>query len=221
MDKSVQDKLDKFFSQFKYQIYNKGEILIRADDDPPGVFYLKDGIVKMYAISKKGENVIVNLYKPISFFPVSWAINNSPNRYFYEAMTQVEVCKAPKDKVIEFMREENDILFDLVSRVYWGIEGLLMRMVYLMSGSAYTRLITELLICAKRFGIKERNTGIVTCAVAEKDLAAQTGMTFETISREITILKKRGLIKFQRGTLVIPDIVRLESELSGDFNALS
>lgn len=221
MDKFIEDKLDAFFSQYKHQNYKKGEILVRADDNPSGVFYLKDGVVKKYAISRKGEELIVNLFKSISFFPMSWAMNDSPNKYFYEAMTPVEVRKAPREQVLEFIKKEPEILYNLMSRVYKGTDGMLMRMVYLMSGSAYNRLITELLICAKRFGIEDRNTGIISCKVTEKDLASQAGMTRETISREIKNLKERGLIKLSGGKLIIPDISKLEEELSEDFNALS
>ncbi len=45
MNSKVSAKLEKFFSTFKRQLYKKGEILIRADDTPTGVFYLKSGVV--------------------------------------------------------------------------------------------------------------------------------------------------------------------------------
>lgn len=83
MEEALVKKIDAFFTQFKYQKYKKGEILIRADDDPTGIFYLKKGTVKEYAISKKGDEVVVNIFKPASFFPMSWAINNTYNRYYF------------------------------------------------------------------------------------------------------------------------------------------
>ncbi len=221
MDTEIIDKLDAFFSQFKHQTYKKGEILVRADENPSGILYLKNGVVKKYAISRKGEELIVNLFKPISFFPMSWAINDSQNKFFYEAMTTVELWKAPKEQVIEFIKKEPEILYDLISRVYKGTDGMLMRMVYLMSGSAYNRLITEVLIFAKRFGVEDVSTGTISCKTTEKDLASQAGMTRETVSREIKNLKDKHLIKLSGGKLIIPNIIKLEEELSEDFNALS
>ena len=213
-------KLDTFFSQFKHQTYKKGEILIRADDNPAGILYLKEGIVKKYAISRKGEELVVNLFKPLSFFPMSWAINNTENKYFYEAMTPIEVWRAPKEEVVAFIKREPDVLYDLLSRLYRGTDGMLMRMVYLMSGSASNRLITEILILAKRFG-KWDETGIITCSINETDLASQSGMTRETVSREMKALKDQDLIKLSSGKLIITNITKLEEKLSEDFNALS
>lgn len=211
MEGAVSDKIEFFFTRFKHQIYKKGEILIRADDDPPGILYLKKGNVKMYAISAKGDELVINIFKPISFFPMSWAMNNTPNMYYYEAITEVEVWKAPKDAVVGFIKENPDVLYDLLSRVYRGTDGMETRMTYLMSGSALNRVIVEILISAKRFGVKNQNA--FTVNITESNLANQAGTTRETVSRELKILKNKKLISYNKGQLVIEDLQKLEAEL--------
>lgn len=213
MNQIVLEKIDAFFTLHKRHLYKKGEILIRAGDDPSGVFYLKNGQVKAYAISKKGDELVINIFKPLAFFPMSWAINETPNDYFFEAVTDVEVWKASKEEIIAFIKTNPDVLFDLMSRVYKGTDGILRRMTYLMAGNAYTRLVTEALIQAKRFG--KQNENMVTLQISEKDLATESGMTRETVSREIRALKEKGLVTFSKNTLVITDIQKLEEELAG------
>jgi CRP-like cAMP-binding protein len=144
---------------------------------------------------------------------MSWAINNTPNIYFFEAMEDLELIRAPRDEVIEFVRSEPELLYNLLSRVYIGTDGLLSRMTYLMSGSAYERLIAELIIIAKRFGVQNKRS--IAVNTSEKDIAGQTGMTRETVSREIKALKNRGLVSFAAKKLIIIDIRRFEEELSG------
>jgi CRP-like cAMP-binding protein len=211
MDTTISEKIDNFFLLYKHQLYKKGELLIRADDSPSGVFYLKEGNVKEYAISKKGEELVINVFKPTSFFPMSWAINETPNSYFYEAMTDVEIWRAPKEDVLTFIKNNPDVLYDLMSRVYKGVDGILQRMTYLMSGNAYSRLITEMLNYAKRFG-QGQNTVIIE--ISEKELAAQTGMSRETVSREMKTLKDAGLISINKHKHIINDVQKLEIELS-------
>lgn len=217
MDEQILRKLDGFFSQFKHQTFRKGEILIRADENPTGIFYLKDGMVKEYAISRKGEELVVNIFKPGTFFPMTWGINGTLNRYFFEAMTQVEGWKAPRENVIEFLRQEQQITFDLLRRLYKGTDGLLARMLYLMSGSAYARLIMEIIITAKRFGKKNEKTGSISCSLSETELATHAGLTRETVSREMKRLKEKKLVAFSKNSLIIPNLISLEEELSGDF----
>src|SRR5664279_727901 len=118
MDEGIENKLKAFFTQFKRQEYKKGEILVRADDDPAGIFYLTQGNVKTYLITAKGDEIVLNIFKPISFFPMSWAINSTKNNYYYEAMTELVLWRAPKEDVVVFLKSNPDVLLDLLSRVY-------------------------------------------------------------------------------------------------------
>lgn len=211
MGKEIADRLEKFFSGFKHQTYKKGEILIRADEKPSGIFYLKQGMVKEYVISKKGEELVINIFRPFSFFPMSWAINNTQNVYYFETITDVESWKAPAEDVIDFIKKDPEILYDLLKRVFKGTDGLLTRMVYLMAGNAYARLITEIIIQTRRFGTPS-GAGIEV-KISETDLAAQTGMTRETISREMKILKNSNLVVYNKNLLHINNLQRLEEEL--------
>ncbi|MDO8269150.1 MAG: Crp/Fnr family transcriptional regulator [Candidatus Levybacteria bacterium] len=213
MDTAIKERIKNFFSPYKTQFYKKGEILVRADDPPSGVFYLKAGTVKMYAISRKGDELIINVFKPFSFFPMSWAVNNTPNNYYFEAMTAVEVIKAPREKVVEFVKSDPVVMYDLLCRVFRGTDGLLARMSYLMAGNAYLRLIAEILIQAKRFGKTEGKH--VEFKVSEKDLAAFSGLTRETVSREMKLLKDKELVAFDTGGIIIKNIELLENELEG------
>ena len=211
MDTEIAKKIDTFFTQYKHVTYKKGEIVIRADDDPGGIFYLVSGNVRKYAISRKGDELVVNIFKPISFFPMSWAINNEHNEYFYDALTPLEIYRAPKEKVVEFVKNNPDVLYDLMSRVYRGTDGLTRRMTYLMAGNAYARLVTELIIHAKRFGKTVNAT--IEVKISEKELATQSGMTRETVSREMKALKDKGLVTFNKNILTMKSVTELEKEL--------
>lgn len=211
MEEVIQKKLDEFFLKYKKVNYKKGAIIVRAGEDPAGVCFLKEGLIKQYAISTKGEELIVNIFKSSAFFPMSWAINKTPNNYFFEAITDVSAVCAPRADVVEFVKNNPDILFDLTSRVYKGVDGLLTRMVYLMAGNANSRLIVELIILAKRLGIK--NGAHVEIHIAEKDLASQSGMSRETVSREIKTLRDKDLVIFEKSKIIIKDLERLEKEL--------
>lgn len=215
MEEQVASKLEEFFTKFKQQSYKKGDILIRAGEEPSGIFYLKEGTVKEYAISIKGDELIINIFRPVSFFPMLWAINNTPNIYYFEAMTDLEVWKAPKTDVIKFIKNEPDVLYNLLSRVFKGLDGMMSRMTYLMAGNAHSRLIAEIIIQAKRFGRHKSAPpfGEVELTISETDLAAQTGMSRETVSREIKILKNKNLVSFSKNILTIQDLNKLEVEL--------
>lgn len=202
MDSQIKEKLDKFFSNYRRQKYKKGEVLIKAGQDPDAVFYLTDGVIRRYAISSQGEELNLNLFRPISFFPMSWTLNDSPNKHYYEALSTASATKAPKKDVLKFLEENPDVVLDLMKRVYKGMEGLWDRMENLMAGNAENRLITEFIILAKRFGQKDSKSQItVDLKLTEKDLASESGITRETVSRVIHKLEQKNLIEFKNSQL--------------------
>jgi CRP-like cAMP-binding protein len=211
MDENVTTKLDTFFKKYKKYSYKKGEVLLSPPNTPSGVFYLQEGIVKQYALSLNGDEVTLNTFKSLSFFPMDWAINNTPNDYFFEAVTDIEVWKAPREDVVTFLKNEPEVLFNLVSRIYKGLHGLFLRLTHLVTGNAQSRLITELLIQTKRFGTHDHTSSIIK--ITEKDLGIQTGMSRETVSREMKRLKDKGIVEIQLGTIKINDVQKLEEEL--------
>lgn len=213
MDINVQTKLNKFFNQYIPQEYRKKELLIRADEQPSGVIYLKDGIVRMYAVSAQGEEVVINTFKSPSFFPMPWVLNDTLSRYYYETATKAVVYRAPKEEFLKFLVQEPEVVMDLLKRIQTGLEGYFLRMEYLMTGNAASRLITEILINAKRFGESYGKNTVVRLKLTEKDLAAQSGIARETVSRILGKLKQKGLIDFQKNILSVRDLPALEVEL--------
>jgi CRP-like cAMP-binding protein len=217
MDDEIIKKIDIFFTQYKKQLYRKNEVLVRSDENPAGVYYLKEGLVKCYVLSKKGDEIVLNIFKPLSFFPMSWAINDTENIFYYEALTPIEVWLAPKTEVIQLIKKEHDVLYKLLSRVFIGTDGLLLRLAHLKSGNAYARLLSEILISSKRFGRKNKKTGAIYLKIREKDFARQAGMTRETVSRELKILKNTGIVTYTKNLLKVNNIDLLQKELEKSF----
>jgi len=205
-----------FYKQFSTRAYKKGENLIRADDDPQGIFCLTKGYVRQYTISKTGTELSLQILKPISYFPLIWAINGAPNIYFYEALTPVEVGRAPKDIVVQFIKDKPAIILELMSKLLGDYEETLTRIEHLVFSDAYRRVISVLLYIAKHFG-EENNKGIlVSHRFTQQDIATLVGVTRETASIEIGILEKKGLVKYVDHSMQLANIQDLELELASD-----
>lgn len=211
MDQSILVKLHKYFEKYELKKYAKGEILTFANHEPEGVSLLVSGLVEQYNITSEGNKLAVNLFKPPAFFPMSWAINKTPNTYFYSALTDVKLRRADADETVAFLKDNPDVLFDLLGRVYKGTDALLSRLVLAANGVATNRMLFELLIEAYRFGTI-LDDGTVLIRVRQSTLADRSGLARETVSREIHKLEKEGLISRIKLGLVL-DTKKLESKL--------
>lgn len=205
-------KLNDFFSQFKLLHYKKDEIILRPDDTPSGVFYLCKGYVRLYSVSQAGEELTLIIFKPEDFFPMVWAISNTENIYYFEAITQVELWRAPREQFLDFIKINPDVFFDLTSRILIRLGGLLERMEYLVFGSAYQKVASILVICAQRFGLKVGKGIKIPVPLTHKDIANLVGITRETASLEIKKLERKGFIHSRGRLFIIKDVRRLQKE---------
>jgi len=206
-------EFETFYKQFAIRDYKKGEMLIRADDDPQGIFCLTKGYVRQYTISKSGSELSLHILKPISYFPMVWAINGTPNVYFFEALTPVEVGRAPRDQVVNFIKDKPVIIFELMSELLEDYAESLTRVEHLVFSDAYRRVISVLLYIAKHFG-KENGKGIiVNHRFTQQDIATLVGVARETASNEMMKLEKKGLVKYINHSILFDDIKKLDMEL--------
>lgn len=211
MKKDIDETIANHFSKSLTKHYKKDTILTLAGQEPLGVSLLIEGLVEQYDITPEGNKVTVNIFKPHAFFPMSWAINNTPNVYFYAALTDVAVKYAPAKDTVAFLRQHPDTLLDLMSRVYKGTDALLRRLVIATSGIASSRLIFELLIEAYRFGNDTLKNGKII-QIKQTQLAARSGLSRETVSRELHKLEQDKLIRLTKQGIII-DMENLEKRL--------
>ncbi len=209
---SVAEKVDEFFSPYRVRKYSKGQILIFNGDQAEFVYYVISGRVKQYDVTYRGDEVILNVFKPPAFFPMSLAINKSDNPYTYEAETDIEIRQAPAADVVDFLENNPDVTFDLLARLYRGVDGLMSRMAHLMASSARGRLMFELLISCKRFG-EQSQDGTYILEMNESDIGARAGLSRETVSREMKKLSNDSLIDFHAGKITIRDLAAFEEKL--------
>lgn len=213
MKPDIVSQLDIFFARFPEATREKGAIIIHASEQPPGVIYLTSGIVREYAVTAKGEEATVNMFKAFSYFPMSWAMNKTPNRYYFEAVTPITYRVAPPEEVLSLLQTKPQLLYDLLQRVYRGVDGLLTRLEYIMSGSAEMKVVYTILNAAYRFGEPSPDGVRIPLKITHKDLATLSGTSRETFSREIRKLEKAGKIRIQGGCIVINDLAELEKNL--------
>ncbi|MEK7060727.1 MAG: Crp/Fnr family transcriptional regulator [Patescibacteria group bacterium] len=207
-------EFEKFYTQFTTRNYKKGEILIRADDDPLGIFCLTKGYVRQYTIAKTGLELTLHILKPVAYFPMVWAINGTPNVYYFEALTPVEVGRAPRDQVVDFIKDKPTIIFALMSGLLEDYAETLTRVEHLVFSDAYRRVISILIYIAKHFGEKKNDSVIVYHRFTQQDIATLVGIARETANIEIVKLEKKGLLKYIDHSMLFANTKKLELELS-------
>lgn len=216
MDDAVAAKVKDFFGQYTKLSFSKGSTLIPANT-PSGVYYLENGYVRQFQVSNSGEELLVNIYKPGTFFPATWIVADLANRHFFEAVTKVECFRAPKEAVLHFMKKEPRVTFELLKRILIGLNATVERVENLTLTDARQRVAHTIYTYALRFAetVPETNTVRIELQLKQETLASIAGITKETWSREVSKLKRERIIENHSNFLHITNIKALEKITQG------
>lgn len=196
----------------------KGQI-IQSTDDRRVFNYLMNGYVKRYLISNDGTYGVQVIYGPGDIFPITLAfsavfnreINESPETYYYEAMTDVELYTVD-ESVLKSSVEENAILYkDLFAICGARLHSTLHGLENLTLSNSYHRVAHEIFYLAKKFGEKTPEGTKILVQLTHQDLADILSLTRETVSTAMVQLRKNKLITTNKN-IVVPDMAKLENE---------
>jgi len=75
-------QIEKYFEKYKLQKYKKGEIIFRSGEDFPGICYIKSGYVRLYTVGKDGQEVTIQIFKPVFYLSLIRAISKYDSKYY-------------------------------------------------------------------------------------------------------------------------------------------
>jgi CRP/FNR family cyclic AMP-dependent transcriptional regulator len=207
------DMLRAFFYSHTRTQHKKGDVLIRPEDDPNGIFLIEWGFVKAYTITKYGEENLLLVRGAGSIFPLIWAFTGEHRSVSYEAMEETSLWRVDKADYLDFLQKNPDVLPVILDMVIEAYRLQSERVMTLSYRTARERIMSFLLVAASSFGVEKNNIVEITAPFRQIDIASSVNATRETTSRELSILKKRGLLTTVNGHLGIKDIEALKQLL--------
>lgn len=218
--KKAQPDIRTFFEKFAAIKYRKNETIIHAQDQPNGVYYIKSGYVRMTTFFPEGNQLTLNIFKPESYFPMIWAIADQPTNYYFQAITDVSLHRAPKSEFLSLIQNHPEELFKLTKRILIGLDGFIYNSQHLLFGDAYHRVLSALIVFAKRFGEKDHgNKIIINLPITHQEIANLAGLTRETTTIFLNKLKEEELISYSRHIFTLNDIAKLEELFSENISS--
>jgi len=206
----IQDKIDHFFSKYPKVTFSENEIIFRPGTPLTDIFHLQSGTVRMYSISADGEEVTLHIFRPTSMFPLMLLMTKKNNTYYFESSESSVAIKAPANSVVDFLKSEPDILYDVTCRFSEAISGLLTRIENQSVENSYHKIILLLLYLTDKFGEEFETGQKISIPITHEDIASWIGIRRETVSRQIEKLQKNGLVKVQKKHYVLPDVKKLK-----------
>jgi CRP-like cAMP-binding protein len=212
--KQTAEMVDFFRANGVKQTFKKGDFVIRPGDPPHGVFYIYEGLVKAYDITKYNEENLLIIRKQDEIFPLIWAITGKERHIIYQALAPTTTWRIDRKQFMEYMRSTPDALapmLDMTLEMY-RLHG--DRILNLEYRTVRERIISFLLTTSARFGQETAEGLLIEVPLRHQDIASSINATRETASRELSALERKGLLATRNSFILLTDVEALRKHLN-------
>lgn len=196
------------------QSFQKNDIIIRPDQPPSGVFYIYQGLVKAYDITKYNEENLLIIRKQDEIFPLIWAVTGRERHVTYQALAPTVTLQISRQAFVDFVKSNSDALpplLDMTMEMY-RMHG--DRIFNLEFRTVRERIISFLLTMSERFGKQTAEGVLIEVPLRHQDIASSVNATRETTSRELSALERKGLLVNKQSSILLKDVDALRAHLT-------
>lgn len=206
-------ELEKIAALLRRRRYRAGEPVFREGDPGTALYVVETGEVKILLGGSDGKEVILSLLGPGEFFGDLSLLDGEARSADAVATGPTEVLVLPREDFLRFLREVPAVAVNMLA----ALSRRLRRTDRLVHDAAFsdvrtrvTRLLIELAETRGRPG-----PGGVTIGprLTQGDLASMVGATRESINKCLRSFTDQGLVRHERGRLILLNVERLRAQL--------
>jgi CRP/FNR family transcriptional regulator len=195
------------------KIFEAGELIVEEDASVRQVANVLSGTLKLFKLLPDGRQQITGFLFAGDFLG---PMLSGEYATFAEAVNRVELCMFDQDR----LRERMDAWPHLERRLFEDATATLDRaldwMLLLGRKTASERVASFFVMLADRVGEQSDDTAVVEVPMSRSDIADYLGLTMETVSRQISQLKRAGLLAAQgQHVLEVRDLPTLRRRAEG------
>jgi CRP/FNR family transcriptional regulator len=214
MNQRFQENMIKFFSNYPVIKYNSKEIIYRPQEMIDQIAFVKSGYVRIYSQNQEAEEITFSGFKPVFLMSYFFSQKNIPNQYFFQALTDVEIWKAPVSEFNKYLLNNSNDAIDLINLSLGSLHQVLLSWENSLRGDAYSRIAKLTLILAKDYGKTINNKITIDFHTTHQLIASMLGISRETASLQIKKMENNGLILQQANKIIINDAQKMIKEFA-------
>lgn len=185
--------------------FKKREVLYQAGDQSDSLYIVNKGKVKNYRLTDSGKEQLVRILNPGDFTGEYALFNDSIHESYAEAIIDTSVCMIKRSDLQTLLTKYPSISMNILKAFSNRLEQSEKQTTLFATEKIETRIALFLAQCL------EEASSEVTLPMSKRDLASYLGTTPETLSRRLTQLEQRGLIKRKSNKII--EILNLDELL--------
>jgi len=181
-----------------------GQVVVLEGEPCQAVYFVAQGVVRTHRLSPEGREHVLAYLGPGEPFNLVPALDGGPNLATVDAVTDTMLYAIPCERFRQIMREHREVAEAVLERLAAEVRRLSDMVEDLALYTVRTRLARFLLAHADGTQPPKRWT--------QEEMAAQIGTVRDVVGRALRAFADDGLIRRERGRLVVIDRTGLERE---------
>ncbi len=195
-------------AHFVTRTHPANQVILLENDWGGSVYFIVDGWVKIRTYNLEGKEVTLNIIGKGELFGEMAALDEVPRSTDVITLTPTVIGSMPSQDFVKLLQTEalaGMRLAQLMARRLRQIN----RRLRLRESDSQSRVADTLLFLAEGQG-KKGQTGTEIPNLPHRELSSLSGLARETVTRVLTRLEKKGLIRRDQDIICIPDLSALE-----------
>ena len=193
------------------------EWILEYRDDGKEVFFLTSGSVRVMIQSVGGRETILRDIYAGDFFGEVAAIDGQTRSDGILALTEATIARMRPSTFVETITGNPGLIKELLIRMAAQTRTLANRIREFNAMGIRERLLTTLLRLSQP---QDGMHALLSPAPSHGHLAGLVGTRRDSISKELRLMRKAGLIEARRGALFLPDVQRIMREINPSDKAM-
>ncbi|MGZ3919807.1 MAG: response regulator [Bacteroidia bacterium] len=184
----------------------KQDVLFTEGEKSFYLYYMLKGRAKSFRTNEFGKEYITNIYNAGDFLGYNAILDNGIHVDSAVTLESSEIAMLSKNDFIEVLSSNKKVYACFMKKISVLLnesEEKLPKMAY---QSARKKVAEALIYVSKKYC---KNDQVLSFNISRDDLSAISGISPESVSRNLTDLKNEGLIGVQNGELIILDFKKL------------
>ncbi len=193
----------------KIKKIRKKDMLFMEGDSPSFVYFIVSGKVKVFKSNESGKEFIIEILKAGDFVGYMPLLENTQHKQSATAIEDSEVALIPSDEFFALLYSNQEIamtFIKMMSNNFSEAEEKLLKLAY---DSARKRVAEAIIYVSKKYQDKDGDE--LSFTLLRENISSLSGISPESVSRNLTDFREEGLIETNNGSIKILDLKKLES----------
>ena len=209
LDGLSEDDRKRLLAIGQKRIFEPEQPLFRQGDLHKGLFLLESGRVRSYYTAPSGREVTLAYWFPGNFVGAPEMFGGGTHMWGSSAVQRTTTIFLPGAELRRLALASATIAVALLDALSFKARCYSAMAQMLGTRSATERLEHLLVFLATVYGLKEERGTVIAASFTHADLASLIGSTRQWVTVQLARLQKRGVLRYNRGLLVIRDLASL------------